>query len=414
MSDREIDVGPLQGIRVLDLSRILAGPWASQVLADFGAEVIKVERPGAGDDTRQWGPPYLRDREGRDTAESAYYLSANRGKRSIAVDMAHPEGQRVLRELASRSDVLIENFKVGGLARYGLSWDDLRERNPRLVYCSISAFGQDGPAAQGAGYDAMIQGMGGLMSITGVPDGQPGGGPQKVGVAVVDLMTAMYAVSAINAALFERERSGLGQHIDLALLDTQIAWLANQNMNYLIGGTPPRRAGTAHPNIVPYQAFPTADGWLMLAVGNDRQYRTFCELAGRPELATDPRYLSNAERVANRATLVPEVEALTRTKSTQAWLDLLTPAAVPCGPINDIAQVFAEPQVQHRGMRFELPHPLAPSVPMVRNPVLYSRSSLEYRDPPPMLGQHTAAVLAEVLGLTEAEIGALRAAGAVD
>jgi crotonobetainyl-CoA:carnitine CoA-transferase CaiB-like acyl-CoA transferase len=406
-------VGPLHGIRVLDLSRILAGPWASQVLADFGAEVIKVERPGGGDDTRQWGPPYLKDAAGNDTGESAYYLSANRGKRSIAVDMAHPEGQRLLRELAARSDVLIENFKVGGLARYGLAWDDLKQANPRLVYCSISAFGQDGPAAQGAGYDAMIQGQGGLMSITGLPDGEPGGGPQKVGVAVVDLMTAMYAVSAINAALYDRERTGLGQYIDLALLDTQVAWLANQGMNYLVGGQPPRRQGTAHPNIVPYQAFPTADGWLMLAVGNDRQYRTFCELAGRPELGLDARYVTNAHRVANRGSLVPEIEALLRQRTTRAWLELLTPAAVPCGPINDIAQVFGEPQVRHRGLRFDLPHPLAGTVPMVRNPVVYSRTGLEYAEPPPLLGQHTDAVLAQVLGLQPNEIATLRAGGAI-
>ncbi|MFO0450906.1 MAG: CaiB/BaiF CoA transferase family protein, partial [Pseudomonadota bacterium] len=281
-------MGPLQGLKVLDLSRVLAGPWATQALADFGATVWKIERPDVGDDTRAWGPPWLADREGRETRESAYYLAANRGKRSLAIDLAQPDGQQLVRQLVRRADVLVENFKVGGLARYGLAWADLEPLNPRLVYCSISAYGQDGPEAEGPGYDAMIQGKGGLMSLTGVPDGEPGGGPQKVGVAVVDLMTGMYAVGAITAALYERESSGRGQYVDLALLDTQVAWLANQNMNYLVGGRPPRRQGTAHPNIVPYQAFATADGHLMLAVGNDRQYASFCAVAGREDLATDP------------------------------------------------------------------------------------------------------------------------------
>jgi formyl-CoA transferase len=406
-------MGPLAGVKVLDLSRVLAGPWATQALADFGATVYKVEKPGSGDDTRAWGPPWLSDGEGCETAESAYYLSANRGKHSLAIDLAHPDGARLVRELAARCDVLVENYKVGGLAKYGLAWRDLEAVNPRLVYCSISAYGQDGPDAAGAGYDAMIQGRGGLMSVTGLPDGEPGGGPQKVGVAVVDLMTGMYAVSAIVAALYERNASGRGQYVDLALLDTQVAWLANQNLNYLVGGRAPQRQGTAHPNIVPYQAVPTADGFLMLAVGNDRQFVDFCRVAGRDDLASDPRYATNADRVRHREALVPEVERTLRTRTTSAWLDALTPAAVPCGPINDLAQVFADPQVRHRGLRFDLPHPAGGTVPQVRNPVVYSRTALEYRLAPPLLGQHTDDVLGAELGLDAARIAALRSAGAI-
>src|SRR5512139_2796208 len=329
--------GPLQGIVVLDLSRILAGPWATQVLADYGAEVLKVEHPLGGDDTRKWGPPYLRDAAGRETPESAYYLSANRGKRSLAIDFSRDEGQALVRQLAAQADVLVENFKVGGLARYGLGAEDLAATNPRLVYLSISAFGQDGPDAAKPGYDAMIQGMGGLMSLTGLPDGEPGAGPQKVGVAVADLMCGMYAVSAIIAALFERDRSGRGQYIDLSLLDTQVAWLANQNLNYLVTGEPPRRQGTAHPNIVPYQAFQTADGHLMLAVGNDAQFARFCSAAGAPELAADTRFETNADRVAHRAELVPRVATLLRGRTTREWLAALDAVQVPCGPINDLA-----------------------------------------------------------------------------
>jgi formyl-CoA transferase len=406
-------VGPLSGIKVLDLSRVLAGPWATQVLADFGATVYKVEKPGSGDDTRAWGPPWLRDGAGAETGESAYYLSANRGKQSIAIDMAQPEGQALIRGLAAKADVLVENFKVGGLAKYGLGYADLAASLPGLIYCSISAYGQDGPEAQGAGYDAMIQGKGGLMSLTGLPDGEPGGGPQKVGVAVVDLMTGMYAVAAITAALVERQRSGRGQQIDLALLDTQVGWLANQGLNYLLSGRAPRRQGTAHPNIVPYQAFATADGHLMLAIGNDRQFAAFAGLAGRPELATDARYATNAARVAHRAELVPIVEQLLRARTTEAWIERLTPAAVPCGPINDLAAVFAEPQVRHRAMRFDLPHPLGGSVPQIRNPIRYSRTELEYRLPPPLLGEHTAAVLGAELGLDAAALAALRARGVI-
>ncbi len=406
-------MGPLKGIKVLDVSRVLAGPWATQALADFGATVYKVEKPGSGDDTRGWGPPWLKDRAGADTQESAYFLSANRGKRSLAIDLATQEGQALVRSLAAQSDVFVENFKVGGLARYGLSYRDLSATNPALIYCSVSAFGQDGPDAAGAGYDAMIQGMGGLMSLTGVPEGVPGAGPQKVGVAVADLMTGMYAVSAILAALYERAGSGLGQYIDLALLDTQVAWLANQNLNYLLTGNAPRRAGTAHPNIVPYQAFGTADGYLMLAVGNDGQFARFAALAGSPELAADARYATNAARVANRAVLVPAIEAILKRRSTKAWIALLAPAAVPCGPINDLAAVFAEPQVRHRAMRFDLPHPLAGSVPQVRNPTRYSRTVLEYQLPPPLLGEHTEAVLAAELGLDVQALGDLKARGVI-
>jgi crotonobetainyl-CoA:carnitine CoA-transferase CaiB-like acyl-CoA transferase len=406
-------VGPLEGIKVLDLSRVLAGPWATQALADFGATVYKVERPVSGDDTRSWGPPWLKDRDGSDSGESAYYLAANRGKQSLAIDMATADGQRLIRALAARADVLVENFKVGGLARYGLGYADLAPSNPRLVYCSISAFGQDGPDAQGAGYDAMIQGMGGPMSVTGLPDGEPGAGPVRVGVAAVDIMTGMYALAAITAALFERARSDRGQYIDLALLDTQVGWLANQGMNYLLSGRAPKRHGTAHPNIVPYQAFPTADGYLFLAVGNDRQFAAFAALAGRPALAAEPRFATNTARIAHRAELVPIVAELLAARSTRDWIARLTPAAVPCGPINDLAAVFAEPQVRHRQMRFDLPHPVGGSVPQIRNPIRYSRSELEYRRPPPLLGEHTAEVLSAELGLGGAELAALRKCGAI-
>ncbi|NJD31926.1 MAG: CoA transferase [Gammaproteobacteria bacterium] len=405
--------GPLQDIVVLDLSRILAGPWATQVLADFGAEVIKIEHPRGGDDTRKWGPPFLRDAGGRDTSESAYYLSANRGKRSVAIDIASEEGQSLVRRLAQQADVLVENFKVGGLRRYGLAYEDLAPANPRLVYLSISAFGQDGPAAAEPGYDAMIQGMGGLMSLTGVADGEPGAGPQKVGVAVADLMCGMYAVAAILAALNERRDSGRGQFIDLSLLDTQVAWLANQNMNYLVSGNAPRRQGTSHPNIVPYQSFRTADGYFMLAVGNDAQFARFCEAAGVPELATDARYATNRERVAHRRELVPIVEKLLLERTSAEWLEAMRAAQVPCGPINDLAQVFAEPQVRHRRLKFDLPHPLAGSVPGVRNPVLFSRTSIEYDRPPPLLGADTEAVLGERLGLDSAAVAGLRTRGVV-
>jgi crotonobetainyl-CoA:carnitine CoA-transferase CaiB-like acyl-CoA transferase len=401
-------MGPLAGINILDLSRVLAGPWATQMLADLGADVIKVEHPRGGDETRSWGPPYLKDRAGVDTTESAYFISTNRGKQSLAIDLASVDGQELLRQLASDSDVLVENFKVGGMRKYGLGWDDLAPLNPRLIYCSISGFGQTGPDAQRAGYDAMIQGMGGLMSITGLPDGTPGGGPQKVGVAVADLMAGMYAVCAIVAALYEREKSGVGQHIDLALLDTQVAALANQALGFLVSGKSPGRRGTAHPNIVPYQAFATADGHLMLAIGNDRQFAAFCELVGRGELAQDPRSATNAKRVEHRDTLVPLLSELLRSRTTAQWLELLAPASIPCGPINDVAQVFAEPQVRHRQLELSLPHPVAGSAPGVRNPIRYSRTPIEYLRAPPLLGEHTQEVLAERLGIDASTIEALR------
>jgi crotonobetainyl-CoA:carnitine CoA-transferase CaiB-like acyl-CoA transferase len=407
-------MGPLAGIKVLDLSRILAGPWATQCLADFGATVWKIEKPGSGDDTRHWGPPWIKDRRGKNTREAAYFASTNRGKQSLAIDFTKPAGRQLIRSLALRADVLIENFKVGTLAKHHLGYESLKRINPKLVYCSISAYGQDGPAAGEPGYDAMIQAVSGLMSVTGVPDGEPGAGPVKVGVAVSDLIAGLYAIGAIVAALFEREQSGRGQYIDLALLDTQIAALANQALNYLITRKPPGRRGTAHPNIVPYQAFPTKDSWLMLAVGNDPQFARFCRIAGKPALARDARFRTNANRVENRAALVPEIERVCRRKTTRQWLTVLAKAKVPCGRINNLAEVFDEPQVRHRKIRLDLPHKLGGKIPQVRNPVLFSRSFLEYSEPPPLLGQHTSAVLAIELGLTEAEILSLKTDGTIN
>jgi crotonobetainyl-CoA:carnitine CoA-transferase CaiB-like acyl-CoA transferase len=405
--------GPLRDVVVLDLTRILAGPWATQLLADYGAEVLKIEHPAGGDDTRKWGPPFLKDASGRETTESAYYLAANRGKRSLAIDFAKPEGADLVRRLAATADVLVENFRVGGLARHGLAYGDLATLNPRLIYLSISAFGQDGPDAAKPGYDAMIQGMGGLMSITGIPDGAPGAGPQKVGVAVADLMCGMYAVSAILAALYERGRSDRGQYVDLSLLDTQVAWLANQNLNYFATGDPPQRQGTAHPNIVPYQAFATADGYLMLAVGNDSQFARFCAATGVPELSSDPRYATNLQRVRHRAELVPVVARVLATRGTREWLATLEVAQVPCGPINDLAQVFEEPQVRHRGLRIDLPHPSAGTAPGVRNPVRFSRSEICCERAPPLLGADTRAVLQGRLGLENEALEALAAQGVI-
>jgi crotonobetainyl-CoA:carnitine CoA-transferase CaiB-like acyl-CoA transferase len=405
--------GPLTGLRVLDLSRILAGPWAGQLLADFGAEVIKVERPGSGDDTRGWGPPFLKDPAGRDTAEAAYFLSANRGKHSVTIDFARPEGQALVRALAARSDVLIENFKVGDLAGKGLDYPSLAALNSGLVYCSITGFGQDGPNAHATGYDALIQAIGGLMSITGPSEAEPGAGPQKVGVAVADLMAGMYAVAAVLAALHHRSLTGAGQYIDLALLDTQVAWLANQACNYLIGGVVPRRQGTAHPNIVPYQAFATRDGHMILAIGNETQFRRFCEATGLEAVAADPRYRNNAARVAHRAPLIETIAARLRQRDTAEWMGLLLPLKVPCGPINDIAQVFADPQVRHRGMRIELDHPQAGKVAGVANPVKFSATPLEYRKAPPLLGADTDAILSRVLEYDAGTIADLRARGVI-
>lgn len=405
--------GPLSHLKVLDLSRILAGPWASQVFADFGAEVIKVERPERGDDTRHWGPPYLKDAQGADTEDAAYYLSANRGKKSITVDITSEEGQAIIRELVAQCDILLENYKVGGLKKYGLDYDSIRAVNPGIIYCSITGFGQTGPYASRAGYDAMIQGMGGLMSITGVPDGEPGAGPQKVGVAVADLMTGMYAVSAVLAAVIHRQQTGQGQQIDLALLDTQVAWLANQAQNFLTSGKNPQRQGTGHPNIVPYQAVPSKDGYFMLAVGNDDQFKRFCNIAGIKEVAEQPAYATNSARVLAREQLVPLIEAATRKQDAAWWLEKLSEAHVPCGPINNLDQVFADPQVQARGMVLEQPHPQAGSVRTVRNPVLFSESKLEYNQAPPVLGEHTEEVLRELLHKNADDIAALKQNGIV-
>ena len=402
--------GPLQDIRVLDLSRILAGPWAGQLFADLGAEVIKVERPGKGDDTRGWGPPWVKDRAGRDSGEAAYFLCANRGKKSITIDIARPQGQQLVRELAAASDVLLENYKVGDLARYRLGYDDLRALNPRIVYCSITGFGQTGPYRERAGYDFMIQGMGGLMSITGERDDAPGGGPQKAGVAIADLMTGMYATVAVLSALWERNSSGAGQHIDMALLDTQVGWLANQNLNFLVSGEPPRRMGNAHPNITPYQTFATADGYMILAVGNDAQFARFCEAAGIGATAADPRFKDNAARVANREALEQVIAPAVKQRTTAQWIATLEPLGVPCGPINRLDQVFDDPQVKHRGMRFDLPHPLAGSVPQVANPIRFSRTPVSYDRAPPLLGEHTEEILRGLLGKTDADIARLRAA----
>ena len=397
--------GPLTGVRVLDLSRILAGPWATQVLADFGADVIKVEQPGAGDDTRHWGPPWLAGADGAPTTTAAYYLAANRGKRSIAVDLATPDGQRLVRDLAGKSDVVVENYKLGTLARFGLDYATLSALHPRLVYCSITGYGQSGPYANRAGYDAAIQAIGGLMSITGEADGAP----VKVGVAVADLMAGMYAVTAILAALRERDGSGRGQHIDLALLDTQVAWLANQSLNYLVGGHAPQRMGSAHPNIAPYQVVPAEDGYFMLAVGNDAQFRRCCMALGLPRLPHEPRYATNPQRVANRAALIAELAVVLRTRTAREWLAELEAAGVPCAPVNDIAGVFDDPQVKARGLELELPG----GVPSVANPVRFSRTPVEYERAPPGLGEHTDEVLREALALDPEAIERLRAAGAI-
>jgi len=387
----------LSGLRVLDLSRVLAGPWAGQMLADLGADVVKVERPEVGDDTRAWGPPYLRDADGRDTSEAAYFLSANRNKRSITIDFTQAEGQQQVRELVAEADVLIENFKVGGLAAYGLDYASLQQLNPRLIYCSITGFGQTGPYAKRAGYDFMIQAMGGLMSVTGKAAGEEGAGPVKVGVALTDILTGLYASNAVLAALAERERSGQGQYIDLALLDVQVACLGNQALNYLTTGVPPQRLGNAHPNIVPYQDFPTADGDFILTVGNDGQFRRFCEVAGHPEWASDARFASNAQRVAHRAELIPLIRQATVFRTTAEWIIALERAGVPCGPINDLAQVFADEQIKARGVQITLPHALSGEVALVANPIRLSRTPVEYRTAPPMLGEHSAEVLADWL-----------------
>jgi len=409
--------GPLSHIRVLDLSRVLAGPWAGQNLADLGAEVIKIERPGSGDDSRAFGPPWIKDREGRDTKDSAYYTSANRGKKSVTVNIAKPEGQRIVREFAKLSDVLIENYKYGDLPRYGLGYDDLKKINPRLIYCSVTGFGQTGPYRERPGYDFMIQGMGGMMSVTGEPDdeanGKAGGGPQRAGVPVADIITGMYASIAICAALAHRAETGAGQHLDLALLDSQIALLAYQNTNYFATGKPPKRIGNLHPNIVPYQPFRTKDGSVILACGNDNLYRKFCEAAGCAELADDARFASNGKRVENRTELTRLLQALFAKKTTREWVELLEAAGVANGPINDVAQVFEEPQVKARGVRIELEHAVAGKLPLVASPMRFSATPLEYRLAPPVLGEHTDETLRSVLKLGDAEIARLRAEGVI-
>jgi len=405
--------GPLSHIRVLDLSRVLAGPWAAQNLADLGAEVIKVERPGAGDDTRGWGPPWLKDGAGKDTAESANFLSVNRNKKSVTLDIARPEGQKIARELADKSQVLIENYKVGTLEKYGLSYERVKRSNPSIVYCSVTGFGQDGPYAPRPGYDFIFQGMGGLMSITGERDGQPGAGPQKVGIAITDVLTGMYASVAILAALNHRERTGQGQYIDAALLDTIVAFNANQISSFFASGKIPMRWGNAHAQVVPYEVFPAADGHLILAVGNDSQFASFCQAAGCPELAQEARFRTMPQRIAHRAELIPLIADVMRTRSKREWIELLEAANVPCGPINNMKEVFEDAQVRHRGLRVDMPHPSGGTASVVRSPMRLSETPVEYRLAPPTLGQHNEEILKGLLGRSDADLQTLKAAGIV-
>ena len=398
--------GPRAHIRVLDMTRVLAGPWTGQNLADLGADVIKIERPGKGDDSRAFAPPYVRDANGKETSESAYYCCANRGKKSVTVDISKPEGAKIVRDLALKSDVLLENYKFGDLTRYGLGYEQLRALNPRLVYCSITGFGQTGPDREKPGYDFMIQGMGGIMSVTG----EKGAGPQRVGIPIADIMTGMYSSIAVCAALAHRAETGVGQHLDLALLDCQVAVLAYQAMNYLSTGEPPTRSGNVHPNIVPYQPFHTKDGDVIIACGNDNLFRKFCEVAGCPHLVADPRFATNADRVRNRAEIEPLIQEVTRQRTTREWVRVLETAGVPCGPINNLREVFEEPQVKARGMLRELPHPSAGRVPQVVSPMKFSATPLEFSSAPPVLGQHTDQVLRELLERSQEDISALRAA----
>ena len=404
--------GPLAGLRVLDLTRVLAGPWATQMLADYGAEVIKIEKPGEGDDTRGWGPPFVTNADGS-RGDAAYFLAANRGKSSVAIDMAAPQGQKLITDLAAKCDIVIENFKVGGLKKYGLDYESLKAINPRLIYCSITGFGQTGPYAHRAGYDFMIQAMGGLMAVTGERDDRPGGGPQKVGVAVADLFTGLYAVTAILAAVVHQRATGQGQYIDVALLDTQVAMLANLNSNYLVSGKVPGRMGNAHLNIVPYQTFQTADGHMIVAVGNDRQYREFCTIIGVPALAEDARFSSNRGRVENRQLLIPLLTAPMLARTTGQWVEAFEAAAVPCGPILGIDQVFQNEQVLARGLQIGLTREDGVQVPGVANPAVFSETPVEYDKAPPRLGHDTDKVLAETLGLKPEAIAGLRKAGAI-
>jgi crotonobetainyl-CoA:carnitine CoA-transferase CaiB-like acyl-CoA transferase len=405
--------GPLSHIRVVDLSRVLAGPWTGQILADLGAEVFKVERPKTGDDSRAFGPPWLKDASGKDTAESAYFASANRGKKSITLNLAKPEGQKIVRELAAKCDVLLENYKFGDLDRYGLGYGDLTKINPKLIYCSVTGFGQTGPWRERPGYDFMIQGMAGMMSVTGERDELPGGGPQKAGIPISDIITGMYAAVAVCAALASRAETGKGQHLDLALLDSTAAVLANQGANFLATGVTPKRLGNAHPNIVPYQTFKTADGNMIVACGNDGQFRKFCEVAGCERLADDPRFATNGKRVENRAELTKTLAEIMAKRPTRQWVEALEAAGVPNGPINTIDRVFQEPQAVARGLRIELPHPTAGKVSLIRSPMRFSETPVEHKLAPPTLGQHTEEILRGVLKLSDAEVARLRADGVV-
>jgi formyl-CoA transferase len=405
--------GPLSHLRVLDLSRVLAGPWAAQNLADLGAEVIKIERPGAGDDTRGWGPPWMKDGAGKDSSESAYYLSVNRNKKSVTLDIARPEGQKIVRELAMKSQVLIENYKVGTLKRYQLDFDSLKKDNPSLIYCSVTGFGQDGPYAPRPGYDFIFQGMGGLMSITGERDGQPGAGPQKVGIAITDVLTGMYASVAILAAITHRERTGQGQYIDAALLDTIVAFNANQISSYFASGKVPVRWGNAHAQVVPYEVFPTADGHIILAVGNDSQFASFCQAAGCAELAQEARFKTMSQRIVHRGELIPLITEVMRMRTKHEWIEALEAANVPCGPINNMKEVFEDPQVQHRQLRVDMPHPSGGTASVVRSPLRLSETPVEYRLAPPTLGQHNEEILRGLLGRSYADLQNLKAAGII-
>lgn len=403
----------LSHLKILDLSRVLAGPWCTQNLADLGADVIKVERPESGDDTRHWGPPFLKDEQGQETSEAAYYLAINRNKRSITLDIAHPEGQAIIRELVKTCDVVIENYKVGQLKKYGLDYDSLKAIKPDLIYCSITGFGQTGPYAHRAGYDFIVQGMGGFMSVTGEREDLPGGGPQKAGVAIADIFTGMYATSAILAALIHRDQTGEGQAIDLALLDVQVATMANVASNYLISGVPPKSWGNASPNIVPYQTFRASDGWIIVATGNDSQFRHFVEAGGQAMLADDPRFASNPDRVTHRELLVPLLQSMVAQKTKQEWISLLEAAGVPCGPINNFQEVFENEQVQARGLKMTLTHPLAGQVPLVRSPMRLSKTPVVERSAPPLLGEHTREILQKDLGMDDAKIAHLEALGII-
>ena len=405
--------GPLSGLRVLDFSRILAGPWAAQTMADLGAEVIKIERRGTGDDTRLWGPPFITGEDGREIPDAAYFHCANRGKKSLTLDLASEKGQEIVRRLAATSDILVENYKRGGLARYRLDYESLRAVNPGLVYCSITGFGQTGPYADRAGYDFLIQAMGGLMSITGERDDLPGGGPQKVGVAVTDVLTGLYTAIAALAAVRERETTGQGKHIDMALFDVAVASTANQAMNYLVTGEAPGRMGNGHPNVVPYQSFATSDGHVVVAVGNDSQFARFCEAGGRPDLAGDERFRTNAGRVEHRDALIPALADMMLVRTQDEWIAALEAVGVPCGPINDLRRIFADPQAEARGLRMELPHSEAGSVPGVANPIRYVGEPHDYPGGAPALGEHTEEVLGGLLGMDEDEIAALREDGVV-